>query len=153
MKRTHDVIPDPEDMFADTRMSFGDHIEDLRRHLIKAIYGLAIGIVIAFYFGDTVVHVIVSPVQDQLMRYWKRHNAKRVGPLVKRMQPGGDLEGSVPVYPIDLKKLAGRLHVKGKDGEKLEIVPIGSEPFYLCRIRKTLSRRRWRSRWKSSRRP
>src|SRR6516162_3603175 len=28
---------DPEDMFADTRMSFGDHLEDLRTHLWRAV--------------------------------------------------------------------------------------------------------------------
>ena len=27
---------DPDDMFKDTRMSFGDHIEDLRAHLMRA---------------------------------------------------------------------------------------------------------------------
>ncbi len=31
-----------EDMFADTRMSFGDHLEDLRTHLWRAISGFLI---------------------------------------------------------------------------------------------------------------
>jgi len=31
---------DSEDMFADTRMSFGDHIEELRTHLLRALAGL-----------------------------------------------------------------------------------------------------------------
>ncbi len=39
MKRAHPEPPDPDDMFADTRMSFGEHIEDLRTHLLRAIYG------------------------------------------------------------------------------------------------------------------
>ena len=30
---------DPDDFFADTRMSFGDHIEDLRVHLLRAVKG------------------------------------------------------------------------------------------------------------------
>ena len=30
---------DPDDFFAETRMSFGDHIEDLRTHLWRAIKG------------------------------------------------------------------------------------------------------------------
>ena len=39
MKRGAADYPDPDDMFADTRMSFGEHIEDLRSHLLRAIYG------------------------------------------------------------------------------------------------------------------
>src|SRR4051794_35763200 len=31
---------DPDDFFVETRMSFGDHIEELRRYLWKAIAGL-----------------------------------------------------------------------------------------------------------------
>ena len=37
-----------EDMFADTRMSFGDHLEDLRTHLWRAIKGFFIIIVGVF---------------------------------------------------------------------------------------------------------
>ena len=38
----------PEDIFADTRMSFGDHIEELRTHLIRAGIGLTICLLIGF---------------------------------------------------------------------------------------------------------
>src|SRR4051812_2841014 len=41
---------DPEDFFAETRMSFGDHIEELRAHLWRAIAGLGICLVIGFVF-------------------------------------------------------------------------------------------------------
>jgi len=37
-----------EDMFADTRMSFGDHLEDLRNHLWRAIKGFLIIIIGVF---------------------------------------------------------------------------------------------------------
>jgi sec-independent protein translocase protein TatC len=39
-----------EDMFADTRMSFGDHLEDLRTHLWRAIKGFVIIMVGVFVF-------------------------------------------------------------------------------------------------------
>lgn len=39
---------DPDDFFAETRMSFGDHIEELRRYLWKAIAGLGFCLVIGF---------------------------------------------------------------------------------------------------------
>ena len=39
------TIVDPEDMFSDTRMSFGDHLEDLRTHLWRAVKGFFIAMV------------------------------------------------------------------------------------------------------------
>src|SRR3954467_10280975 len=39
---------DPDDFFSETRMSFGDHIEELRRYLWKAIAGLGFCLVIGF---------------------------------------------------------------------------------------------------------
>src|SRR3954451_15873072 len=65
--------PDPEDLFSDTRMSFGDHIEDLRSHLLKALYGLAIGLLIAMPFGNIVLKFIAKPVEDQLGIYYRRY--------------------------------------------------------------------------------
>ena len=37
-----------EDLFADTRMTFGEHIEELRSHLISAIKGLVFCMTIGF---------------------------------------------------------------------------------------------------------
>src|SRR5450631_4125086 len=59
--------PDPEDMFKDSRMSFGDHIEDLRSHMLRAIYGFAIGMVFSLIFlGQPVMRLIVEPLEVQL---------------------------------------------------------------------------------------
>ncbi len=64
---TSSQAPDPEDMFSDTRMSFGDHIEDLRAHLIRAILGFVVGMVVSIWpLGPYVLRIIVSPVEDQL---------------------------------------------------------------------------------------
>ena len=38
----------PEDIFDNSRMSFGDHIEQLRSRLLKAIYGLVFCLSIGF---------------------------------------------------------------------------------------------------------
>jgi len=34
--------PDPDDFFSETRMTFGDHLEDLRRHLWRAVAGFGV---------------------------------------------------------------------------------------------------------------
>jgi sec-independent protein translocase protein TatC len=70
--RTNNGQADPEDIFADTRMSFGDHIEVLRTHLIRAILGFIVGLLISFLFGQTVFHFITAPVERQLMEFYKR---------------------------------------------------------------------------------
>jgi sec-independent protein translocase protein TatC len=70
--RRADNLPDPEDYFAETRMSFGDHIEELRYYLIRAILGLIVGIAISFAFGKQVVNLITAPVESQLQEFYKR---------------------------------------------------------------------------------
>ena len=66
-----------EDMFADTRMTFGEHLEDLRAHLIRALYGFLVGIIISFFIGWYVVDFIKSPVEEALrqyhIKYYKEH--------------------------------------------------------------------------------
>ncbi len=52
---------DPEDMFAETRMSFGDHLEELRTHLWRAIKGFIIAMIICLCFGNYVVKFITPP--------------------------------------------------------------------------------------------
>ncbi len=64
---------DPEDMFADTRMSIGDHIEDLRTHLLRALKGFMIGMVLGIWpLGQMVLGIITSPVESQLLEFDKR---------------------------------------------------------------------------------
>jgi sec-independent protein translocase protein TatC len=62
---------DPDDLFADTRMSFGEHIEELRTHLLKAIYGLVIGFAISLIFAKYVFNFITAPVEAQLMKFYE----------------------------------------------------------------------------------
>lgn len=65
-----------EDMFADTRMSFGEHIEDLRRHLVRAIVGFVIALLVSFTFGNIVLEWIKAPVAKQLEAYYQKRSQK-----------------------------------------------------------------------------
>lgn len=69
MKRMQNDLPDPDDMFSDTRMSFGEHIEDLRTHLLRAIYGFVICFIIGFFLAKPVLRFIASPVERVLGEY------------------------------------------------------------------------------------
>ena len=46
-----------EDLFESSRMSFGEHLEELRSVLVRALIGVAIASVFGFYFADQVVEV------------------------------------------------------------------------------------------------
>jgi sec-independent protein translocase protein TatC len=61
---------DPEDMFSDTRMSFGDHIEDLRKHLWRALMGFLVCLVFSFFIGKPVLRFIARPVEQELKRFY-----------------------------------------------------------------------------------
>src|SRR5689334_19087737 len=71
-----DPTADPEDIFKETRMSFGDHIEELRSHMLRAIYGFVIGMVVALIFAKFVMHIITGPVEAQLMVFYNHRVAK-----------------------------------------------------------------------------
>jgi sec-independent protein translocase protein TatC len=63
---------DGEDLFAHTRMSLGDHIEELRRHMIKALIGFFIGMIIGFFISGPIVEQIAAPIERGLMHLY--HN-------------------------------------------------------------------------------
>ena len=80
-----DTSADSEDIFAETRMSFGDHIEELRTHLIRAIVGFAIGMAIsAWPLSQVVMNIITGPVEDQLMEFYNH----RVEKVKKQLEEG-----------------------------------------------------------------
>src|ERR1700681_2391115 len=61
---------DDEDLFAHTRMSFGDHIEELRFRLIRAILGFLVALVIGLFIGKPVLDFIQAPVRSQLLAFY-----------------------------------------------------------------------------------
>src|SRR5436190_6364600 len=76
---------DDEDLFADTRMSFGEHIEELRTHLIRAIKGLIFCLTIVFVadaigylldrpwgIGRPMFDIITEPVKKELLAFYQR---------------------------------------------------------------------------------
>jgi sec-independent protein translocase protein TatC len=51
-------------------MTFGEHLEELRSCLIKAVFGLAIGIGIGLWCADWVVRVIQDPLEKALAQFY-----------------------------------------------------------------------------------
>jgi len=80
----------PDDIFKDTRMSFGDHIEELRVRIFKAIKWLMFFLVIGFVLdgigdatknpnigvGKPMLKVITEPVESQVRDFYYRRIQK-----------------------------------------------------------------------------
>ncbi|WP_339728688.1 twin-arginine translocase subunit TatC [uncultured Gimesia sp.] len=61
--------PHSHDLFDESSMSFGDHLEALRVHLWKALIGLAICVVGALFIGHKIVAVVRAPIDSALREY------------------------------------------------------------------------------------
>jgi sec-independent protein translocase protein TatC len=59
-------------------MTFGEHLEELRKCLWRAFLGLAIGTVVGLYFGTDVVVFIQTPIKEALDRYYKQETKDRL---------------------------------------------------------------------------
>jgi sec-independent protein translocase protein TatC len=72
-----DNLDQADDLFADTRMSFGDHLEVLRWHLWRAIFGFFVAVCLSlFCFGRPVMEFIAAPVSSALMKFYKERVVK-----------------------------------------------------------------------------
>ena len=54
------------DLFDDSTMTFGEHLECLRTHLIRAIIGLTICVIGSLFIGDRIVAIVRSPIDSAL---------------------------------------------------------------------------------------
>lgn len=63
-----DFMATDKDLFDDSTMTFGEHLEVLRTHLIRALLGLSICVIGALAFGENLVRLIRQPVDSALRR-------------------------------------------------------------------------------------
>jgi len=84
------ALANPDDIFAETRMSFGDHIEELRKYLLRAVYGLLVILFGGFLLdglgealdmenlglGRPMLKVITEPVETQVRDFYTARNKK-----------------------------------------------------------------------------
>ena len=120
---------DDDDLFAHTRMSFGDHIEELRRRMILAMLGFVIALVVGLFVGQPVLDFIQLPVQRQLEGFYDARVARQTAQLdadEKRRLADGE----------------GSLFDNGSSKEMLvEMQEMGSDKWTTMRIR--FDSKRW----------
>ncbi len=59
-----------KDLFEDTKMSFGEHLEELRVALFRAVVGLFLGFLIGLAIADRVVKFIELPLRSALETFY-----------------------------------------------------------------------------------
>ena len=79
-------MPRSRDLFDDTTMTFGEHLEALRMHVFKAAIGLAVTLAITLYWGDKCVDLIRRPIDEALKRN-KLYNKEEVTGFWSQFNP------------------------------------------------------------------
>ncbi len=54
------------DLFDDTTMTFGEHLEVLRVHVFRAVLGIVIAVSITLWFGDQIFYWLRTPVENAM---------------------------------------------------------------------------------------
>jgi len=116
-----------KDLFEDTTMTFGEHLEELRSCLFKALSGLAIGFILGLTVGGYVVDFIQVPLKKALTKYY-------VDQLLEEPQLEKLREAGYDVPPEDSDELEA--WKKTLREEKLIFEPVQVNPYELVRVLK-----------------
>jgi len=82
--------PANEDLFAESTMTFGEHLEELRRCLVRALLCLAVGTVVGLAFSDRVVRVINGPLEQSLQGYYESEAVAHYRAFVEKREASGE---------------------------------------------------------------
>jgi sec-independent protein translocase protein TatC len=112
-----DIDNDPDDMFKDTRMSFGDHIDELRTHMLRALKGLVIGMILGFWpLGPYVLEIINAPIEQELDAFDKRKQDREIEEKRAKIERSGiAMEPVVNEYLVDRNQLAKEFGLPPKE--------------------------------------
>lgn len=61
-------MPRNRDLFDDSTMTFGEHLEVLRTHVWRALIGMIVGVIICLFLGNHLVAFLRIPIDDALRR-------------------------------------------------------------------------------------
>lgn len=106
------VLKPSEDLFEDTRMTFGEHLDELRKTLVKSLLGLAIGCAIGMFFADEIVKYLQGPLETAIQSFLKQQAEVRLaaandGVVPPELQPLLDEDGLLPrKLKVDSQQLA-----------------------------------------------
>jgi sec-independent protein translocase protein TatC len=73
--------PKSKDLFDDSVMTFGEHLEELRTRLIRAILGLVLAMAVTLVFGEQIIVFIREPVDRALEKSQLRRTEQKLEQL------------------------------------------------------------------------
>lgn len=84
-------MPSPrnKDPFEETSMTFGQHLQELRVCLFKAVIGLFIGVVVGLLIGGDVVSLMKTPLTNALETYVQKQAVERATQQIDEMRKDG----------------------------------------------------------------
>ncbi|MCI0701794.1 MAG: twin-arginine translocase subunit TatC [Planctomycetia bacterium] len=128
LKKLQKSLPEyPDDIFAHTRMSFGDHIEELRSRMIKGLKWLMFFMLIGFILdavgesvgnpsigvGKPMLKVITDPVEQQVRDFYFRRQKKIEEEKLREFEA---------TKPADVRAVEEKLKASGNNiGELTEV--------------------------------
>jgi sec-independent protein translocase protein TatC len=110
--RFADNHTDPDDLFSNTRMSFGEHIDDLRTHMLRALGGFLVAVVFSFFIGRYVLDFIKAPVEAQWAEFIAHRDRKVAAEVEESLK-----QGSREVTAINDKVQTLRVQMRRIDDE------------------------------------
>lgn len=67
-----------EDLFESTKMSFGDHIEELRVCLVRSLIGIGIAFVLGLTVAPYVVQILANPLEKAISKFKLQQARERI---------------------------------------------------------------------------
>ena len=81
--------PREDDLFRESTMTFGQHLEELRKCLFKAIGGLLVGFLIGLVIGGHVVKFIQRPLSNALTPTIRQDSEDRINAELAKLKDAG----------------------------------------------------------------
>jgi sec-independent protein translocase protein TatC len=70
-------------------MTFGEHLEELRTALFKALAGLVVGAILGFFVADYVVALLQAPLQEALKKYYTEKSETTYAAVQEELKADG----------------------------------------------------------------
>ena len=118
-----------EDLFEESRMSFGEHLEELRRVIVRSLYGVAIACILGFYMANGVVKFLQKPLTEAIADFKIKQAAAKIveqtGYLAPELRQRMISERMVPsIVQIDAGEFIKAIKEAGGPGfEKFDVTP------------------------------
>lgn len=118
-----------KDLFDDTTMTFGEHLEALRYHLWRAIVGLVIGSIVGFFISRPAIIAIQEPVNAAMIKVfaaqptgmieksqwesfkdWFSRTFSKAGSPADSVAGGQKAVDPAMIITVDASEVASKLH-------------------------------------------